>query len=168
MWMEPSQTRSYLNSFHFPPSNACNLVARCIVKADKMGEPVYSWRFGPTQPTEKEKINKWNKQIRYSDAWTCCWFLVFASWSQLAVNVCDGCWDNESGRDSAWPLSQPSVNEQTSRPTCHYQPSEETSNSHRLPFTWRTFRLAWKATDPKLLNIFLACFFFMYWARFNA
>lgn len=65
-----------------------------------------------------------------------------ASWSQLVVDVSDGCWDNEPVRDSAWPPSQPSVNEQTSHWTCHRRPSEVTSSSQRSSFTWRTVRLA--------------------------
>lgn len=65
-----------------------------------------------------------------------------ASWNQLAVDVLEGFWDNEPVRDSVWPPSQPSVNEQTSHWTCYRWPSEVTSNSQRSSFTWRTVRLA--------------------------
>lgn len=109
----------------------------------------------PTQSTKKQKItNKAAPVVSEHVAG------FVASWSQLAAFVSDGCWDNESVRDSAWPPSWPSVNEQTSYWTCHRRPSEATANSHRSPFTWRTFRLAKKATDPKLINIYAARFLF--------
>lgn len=138
-WIMPSTTNSCLCSIHFPPTIVCNPVARCIIKVDKMGRLVYIWRFGlPTShPThQKTKITNKPAIVVSEHGLVCC------AQSQLAVDVSDGCWNNESVRDSAWPKSQPSVNEQTSHWTCHRRPSEVTPNSHRSSFTCRTFRLA--------------------------
>lgn len=129
-WKEPSSTTYCLCSLHFPTTIVCNLVARYIIRVDKRGVSLSTSDVSGWQLPQHPKKNK-----NYVGGFV-------ASWNQLAVDVLEGFWDNEPVRDSVWPPSQPSVNEQTSHWTCYRWPSEVTSNSQRSSFTWRTVRLA--------------------------
>lgn len=137
---EKSSTNSCLCSLRFPPTIMCNLVARYIIKVDKMGEPVYIWCLGlPTSCSTHQNTKITNKPAIVVSKHVAGFV---ALWNQLAAGVSEGSWNNQSVRDSTWPPYQPSVNEQTLHWTCHRRPSEETSNSHRSSFNCRTFRLA--------------------------
>lgn len=123
---------------HFPTQNFCPC-AGSIIRVEKLGEPAAIWCFVCEDlliTCEQAPKNKPALMI-FQNVGS---FIV--CWSQLAMAVVDCCWDNEPGRDSTGPPSEPYVNEPML--SLNLPPSAVRSilNSWCASFTWRTVWLA--------------------------